>query len=188
MLDLLKRNWWALGLRGLVAIIFGILAIIWPLLTVVTLIVLFGAFALVDGIFAIIAGISANGRNKTWWAMILGGIAGVIVGLLTFFWPGVTGIVLLYFIAAWAVVTGVFHIVAAIQLRQTIKGEWLIILNSIALIIYGLLLMILPGAGALSLVLLIGFYSIGIGILLIILTFRLRSMAHKAEKAVASPS
>jgi uncharacterized membrane protein HdeD (DUF308 family) len=110
MLTMLARNWWVVALRGLFAIVFGILAIVWPSLTLLVLITLFGAYALADGIFAVIAGIASYGRNERWWAMLLEGIAGIILGVLTFLWPGTTALVLVYFIAAWAMITGVFEI------------------------------------------------------------------------------
>ncbi|HEX6386790.1 MAG TPA: HdeD family acid-resistance protein, partial [Anaerolineae bacterium] len=141
-----------------------------------TLIYLFGAYALVDGIFAVIGGIQSHGRNERWWALLLEGIAGIILGVLTFIWPQVTGLILLYFIAAWAIITGIFEIVAAIQLRRAITGEWLMILSGILSIVFGVLLVIFPGAGALGLTWLIGAYAIIFGILFIILAFRLRGM------------
>ena len=188
MLGILARNWWVFALRGVAAIIFGILAIIWPLLTLQVLVLLFGAYALVDGVFTVIAGIASHERNQRWWMMLLEGIAGIIVGILTFFWPGTTALVLLYFIAAWAIVTGVLEIVAAIQMRRIIENEWMMILAGIASILFGLLLFIFPGAGALSLVWLIGAYSIVFGILLIILALRLRGMPHGPAATGATPS
>jgi len=181
MITMLSRNWWVLALRGVLAIIFGILAFVWPEITLLTLIYLFGAYVLVDGIFAVISGISSYGSNERWWAALLEGILGIVVGVLTFIWPITTGLVLLYFIAAWAVVSGIFEIVAAIQLRRAITGEWLMILSGIASIAFGVLLVIFPGAGALGLTWLIGAYAIFFGILFIVLAFRLRGMGREAE-------
>ena len=150
MLTMLARNWWVLALRGVFAIIFGVLALIWPALTLLVLITLFGAYALVDGIFAVIAGIASYGRNERWWAVLLEGVAGIILGVMTFLWPGTTALVLVYFIAAWALITGVFEIAAAIRLRKEIEGEWMMILSGILSIIFGVFLVAAPGAGALA--------------------------------------
>ena len=139
-----------MALRGVFAIVFGVLALIWPGLTLFVLIGMFGAYALVDGIFAVIAGIASYGRNERWWAALLEGIAGIILGVLTFLWPGTTALVLVYFIAAWALITGVFEIVAAIRLRKEIEGEWMMILSGILSIIFGVFLVAAPGAGALA--------------------------------------
>lgn len=181
ILSRLVKNWWALALRGVAAIIFGILALVWPSLTVLTLVLLFGAFALVDGIFAIIVGVASHEKNQRWWAMLLAGIGGLIISVLTFAWPGATALVLLFFIAAWAIVTGIFHIVAAVHLRRVIKGEWMVILHGIALVLFGLILALFPRTGALSLILVIGVFAIVIGIWVIIFAFRLRGLAKKSD-------
>jgi uncharacterized membrane protein HdeD (DUF308 family) len=177
MLSTLSRYWWVLALRGVVAIIFGVLAVIWPALTLFTLVLLFGAYAFVDGIFAVVAGISSRERDQRWWAAVLEGIAGIIFGVLTFFWPGMTALVLLYFIAAWALVTGVLEIMSAIRLRQVIDNEWTLILGGILSVIFGVVLFLFPGAGALGLTWLIGVYAIVFGIMFLVLAFRLRGMA-----------
>jgi uncharacterized membrane protein HdeD (DUF308 family) len=140
MLAILARNWWVFAVRGAAAIIFGVLAILWPVLTLQSLILLFGAYALVDGIFTVIAGTAAHERNQRWWMLLLRGIAGIIIGVLTFLWPGTTALVLLYFIAAWEIVTGILEIVAAIQLRRIIENEWVVMITGIASIIFGLIL------------------------------------------------
>lgn len=176
MWTLLSRNWWVFLLRGVLAVIFGILALIWPDVTLLTLIILFGAYALVDGIFAIIAGIAAYGTAERWWAEVIEGVLGMAIGLLTLFWPGATALVVLYFIAAWAVVTGILEIAAAIQMRRYISGEWLLILSGAVSVIFGLLLFLFPGAGALGLITVIGAFAILFGILLIVLAFRLRNL------------
>jgi uncharacterized membrane protein HdeD (DUF308 family) len=183
---MLARNWWVVALRGIVAIIFGLLALIWPGLTLFVLIALFGAYALVDGIFAVIAGIASYGRNERWWAVLLEGIAGIVLGLLTFFYPGTTALVLVFFIAAWALITGVFEIAAAIRLRKEIEGEWMMVLSGLLSIIFGLFLVVAPGAGALGLTLVIGAYAIVFGILLIILAFRLRGLPRDERTIDAS--
>jgi uncharacterized membrane protein HdeD (DUF308 family) len=175
MITLLARNWWLFLIRGIAAILFGIAAFLWPGITIAVLVLMFGAYVLVDGISAIIAGIAARKERERWWMMILAGVAGIITGVLTFLWPGLTALVLLYFIAGWAIVTGIFEVAAAIRLRKEIEGEWLLIIGGIASVLFGVLLVINPGAGALASVWIIGSYALIFGILMIVLAFRLRS-------------
>src|SRR5689334_9691466 len=111
----LTRSWWALALRGLFALLFGVLAILWPGLTLEVLVLLWGAYALADGVFAIAAAIAGAGRFHHWWALLLEGVVGIAAGVVTFLWPGITALALLFVIAAWAVVTGILEIVAAIR-------------------------------------------------------------------------
>ena len=177
MLATLARNWWALALRGLLAVIFGILAWIWPDLTLRVLVIFFGAYALVDGVFALVA--AARGeRQGSRWPLVIEGVAGVLAGLATLVWPDLTARVLLYLIAAWAIVTGVIEIVATIHLRREIENEVLLGLGGLASVLFGVLLIIFPGSGALALVWLIGAYAIIFGVLLIALAFRLRGLAQ----------
>ena len=175
ILPVLVRNWWALALRGVVAVLFGLAALFLPGITLAVLIALFGAFALVDGIFAIVAAVRAAGRDASWWLLLAEGVFGVLIGILTFIWPGLTALVLLYFVAAWAIVTGVFEIVGAIRLRREIQGEWALIIGGILSVVFGLLLAVLPGVGILALLWIIGAYAVAFGVLLIILAFRVRN-------------
>lgn len=177
MVDILARNWGWVALRGVIALAFGLLTLFYPAITLAALIFLFGGYAIADGVFTIVAAV-ANRRDQPYWvALVLGGIAGILLGILTFFWPGVTATVLLYFIAAWAIVTGVAGIVTAIRLRHEITGEWLLILAGVVSVAFGIVLFLFPGAGALGLVLYIGAYAVVLGILLIALAFRLRGWA-----------
>jgi uncharacterized membrane protein HdeD (DUF308 family) len=183
MLAELARNWWILAIRGVAAILFGIGAFLWPGITITVLVLLFGAYALVDGIFAVFAGITARKEQERWWMMVLEGLAGIVIGVITFFYPGITQLVLLYFIAAWSIVTGAFEVAAAIRLRKEIEGEWLLALAGIASMLFGILLVILPGPGALALIWLIGSYAIISGILLLVLALRLRSLRDTLRPA-----
>lgn len=145
------------------------------------LVLLFGAYALVDGVFLIVASIGGRDGDDRWWVGLLQGIAGVVAGILTLVWPDITALVLLYFIAAWALITGVLEIVIAIQYRRALEGEWLMALAGIASILFGLLLFIFPRSGALSLIWLIGLYAIFFGVLLLLLGFRLRGLRGTTE-------
>lgn len=180
MITELARNWWVFLVRGILAILFGIAAFVWPGITITVLVLMFGAYALVDGIFAIVAGIASRREQERWWMMILVGLAGVVAGILTFIWPGITALVLLYFIAGWAIVMGIFQIAAAIRLRREIEGEWLLILGGITSVIFGILLVVRPGAGALASIWIIGSYALLFGILMIVLAFRLRGWRNSA--------
>ena len=149
-------NWWALVLRGVVAILFGVMTFIWPQITLATLVFLFGAYAIVDGVFAIVAGVRAPREFARWWVLLIEGILSVIAGLIAFAVPGITALLLLGLIAGWAIITGVIEIVAAVQLRKEIQGEWLLALGGITSILFGVLLLLNPGAGALAVLWLIG--------------------------------
>ncbi len=177
MMQVLARNWWALALRGVFAILFGVAAFAWPSLTLAALVILFGAYALVDGVFALVAAVRAAEAHERWWLFVLEGLVGIVIGIITFIWPGITALVLLYLIAWWALITGVFEIAAAIRLRRQIKHEWTLVLGGLASVVFGLLLFYRPGAGALAVVWLIGTYALIFGVLFLMLGFRLRGHA-----------
>lgn len=173
----LARNWWLLLIRGILAVLFGLMAFAWPALTLVTLVLLYGAYAFVDGLTAIWVGIS----SRT-WGVLLFGILGVIVGIFTFFYPGVTAVALLYLIAAWALVRGIFEIVTAIQLRKEISYEWALVISGLIGIIFGIVLLANPGAGALAMVVVIGAFALMFGVMMIVLAFRVRGLPKRLER------
>lgn len=182
MLSNLSRYWWLVALRGIAAIVFGFLAFIWPGPTLGALVILFGAYVLVDGVISLITGISDRNSNERWWVMTLEGLVGIAAGILTFVYPGITAVILLYFIAIWALLTGVLEIVAAVRLRQEIEGEWAFALSGIFSILFGVALFFFPGAGALAVVWLIGAYAILFGALLVYLGIKLRGMDKVEER------
>ena len=176
LLRALADNWWLLLFRGVAAIIFGVLAFFWPGITLLTLVLLWGAYALVDGVLALWAAISGRVPSMTgprWWLAIVG-LAGIAAGIITFAWPGITTVVLLMFVAAWAVVTGVMQIVGAVRLRKEIEGEWLLVLSGVLSIAFGLILFAQPATGALALVWLIAWFAVLSGIVNIALAFRVK--------------
>jgi uncharacterized membrane protein HdeD (DUF308 family) len=177
MVEILRKNWWLLVLRGDAAIGFGILTFIWPGPTLAALVMLFGAYAMVEGTFAIASGVlrgSLSGSSR--WLLVLEGLVGVIIGVITFFASGITAVGLLYYIGAWAIVTGIFKVVAAIQLRQVINNEWLLIFGGILSLLFGVLVFIYPGASALSILWLIGIYAVVFGATTVALGFRLKGL------------
>ncbi len=164
------QHWWTVALRGLIALIFGILLLAWPEITLAVLLIFFGAFVLIDGILALFAGLSHAGQGNR-LILILHGIVGIAVGIITFSLPGVTAWVLLILIGAWALVTGIFGIIAAFRTETDIGGKLLLGLGGILALIFGLLCLCLPVAGALAILRLIGIYSIIAAIALFILAF-----------------
>jgi uncharacterized membrane protein HdeD (DUF308 family) len=178
--SILVRNWWLLALRGVFAILFGVLVFLWPDLAWVVVVASFAAFALVNGIVAIVAAVSGHGLR--WWSLMFEGVLSIAAGVVTIVWPGITQLALLFLIAYWAVATGVFAIVTAIQLRKEIEGEWIMALSGILSVIFGAALIVLPSEGALAIAWLIAAYSIAFGMVHLALSFRLRSMARHASR------
>ena len=176
LLHALAQNWWLEVLRGVAAIIFGVLAFVWPGITLLTLVLFWGAFALVDGVLAIIAAVKGGNPMPRWWLVIVG-IAGIAAGALTFLMPGLTALVLVTFIAVWAIVLGIMEIYGAIKLRKEIEGEWFLILNGALSVVFGILLLWRPGIGALTLIWIIGAYAIVLGIIYVMFGLKLRKHA-----------
>jgi uncharacterized membrane protein HdeD (DUF308 family) len=175
--DTLSRNWWIVLLRGLAGICFGIITFIAPAISLAILVLVWGAYALADGILALVTAIRRRGEDR-WWVFFVEGLVGIAAGVLTLIWPGLTAIALLYLIAAWAIVTGALEITAAIRLRKVIANEWLLGLSGIASLGFGILLILFPGAGALTVVIWIGAYALVFGALVVALAFRLRSLGR----------
>lgn len=177
----LAKNWWALLLRGIASIVFGVLAFAWPGITILSLVILYGAYALVDGVFSLYAGVSGNnGASSRWWLVIVG-IAGILAGLYAFFLPGSAALILVTLIAAWAIVSGVFEIVGAIRLRKEIDNEWMLILHGALTLLFGVVLFVMPGAGAIAMVWVIGAYAIAAGVILSALAFKLKGHASHGK-------
>lgn len=176
----LAKNWWLILLRGICAVIFGVLAFVWPGVTLVTLVLLYGLFALADGILSLLAAVTGDKGDSPaprWWLAVVG-LLGLAAGLITLFWPGMTALVLLIFIAAWAIASGLMQIVGAIRLRKEIDDEWLLIASGVLSVLFGIAMLAWPGAGALAMIFFIGTFAILYGALLISFALRLRKLAH----------
>ena len=178
MVGHLRSSWGWIVLRGLVAIVFGALAFAWPGLTLAALILVWGGYAIADGVFALVAGFRIRDGGKPMWTLVVVGLAGIAAGLLTFMWPGMTALVLLAFIASWALATGIFQIVAAFRFRKLIQNEWLLIFSGLLSVVFGVLMLARPGAGALAVAWIIGWYAVLYGALLVMLGFRVRGILH----------
>ena len=173
MAQVLIGNWWALALRGVFAIIFAVIAFVWPGITAAVLVLLFGAYALVDGVFALVAALRAARHHGPSGALVLEGILDLIIAAIVFFWPVEALIAIIYFIAIWAVITGIALIAAGIAMIR-INGEWLLVLSGIISILLGVILFVQPGAGVVALSWWLGIYALFFGISLLSAAFRLR--------------
>ena len=176
MVETLKRHWWVPVIRGIAAVVFGVIAFTHPVMAIATLVLFFGAWVLIDGIFRIFGAIKHRGSDSDWaWQLVIG-LIGIIVGLLTFHAPQVTALALVIYIAAWALMIGASEIVMAVKLRHEIKGEWLLILMGLASIVFAVLLLWNPVAGAAAVIWLIAWYAVVLGILAIFFGFRLKTL------------
>ena len=175
LLSKLAENWWLLLLRGLAAIAFGVIAFFWPGITLLSLTYLWGAYAFADGVLSLWAAITGQGGDTSlrWW-LALSGVVSILAAAVAFFWPGITALVLLMFIAAWAIAIGVLEIYAAVQLRKVIENEWWLILSGLLSIAFGVAMFAWPGAGALAAIWMIAWFAIFFGCLLVGVAFRLK--------------
>ena len=176
ILHAFTKNWWVLLVRGLLALLFGAMTFAWPGATLVALVLLYGAYAFVDGVTATSIGVT----SRAWW-LVLSGLAGVAVGIGTFFYPGITAIALFYLIAGWAIMRGIFEIVAGVELRKLISGAWVLVLGGILSIVFGSLFIAYPAPGVLALAWLIGAYAFVYGAVMIVLAFLLHSLPGRLE-------
>lgn len=169
-----ERNWTTLGVRGVLAVLFGVLAFVWPGITLVALVMLFGAYAVVDGLFAFGGAYRAAENSQSVWPFLLEGLLGVVAGLAAFVWTDITAAVLVYLIAAWAIVTGAVEVYSAFQLRKEITDELWLGAGGVVSILFGLLVVAMPSSGALAVVWLIAAYAVVFGLTLLGLAWRMR--------------
>ena len=184
MLELSARNWWVYVVRGVVALIFGLYAWFMPGLAMKILLMFFGIFVLIEGIFSIIGSIAGRKYSDVWWLVLLEGIAGLILGLLTLTRPEFVATVIVLFIAIWAIWGGIFRIVAAIRLRKELDSEWLLIFGGAVSILFGLMLLKHTGAGIVAISWMIAFFASMFGVLLISFGIKVRKFQKAAEASL----
>lgn len=184
MLVSLVRNWWILLLNGLCAIAFSVIAFAWPSAVLWTLVILFGAYCLADGVTSIMVSFTKDDQGRNWGVMLIGGLLSVGAGLITIFWPGLTSYLLLMLIAGWSIVKGIFEIVAAVHLRKFIKHEWMLISAGAVSILFGIVMIANPAESALAIVWLIALVALGRGVLLVILSLRLRGLNQTVQAVI----
>ena len=176
----LLHNWWAVVLRGAVAMLFSIVMFVRPAISLRALVLAFGLYAFVDGVLSLISAFRRHVHDTPRWYLVLEGVLGIAAGVLTFFWPAISLLAFLYVIAARAIVAGVLEIVAAVRLRRVITNELFLVLAGLASIAFGVFLVFAPAAGALALVFWLGAYTLLFGVALVMLGLRLRSWSKGA--------
>jgi uncharacterized membrane protein HdeD (DUF308 family) len=189
MIRAISKYWWVFTLRGLIAIAFGLAALLWPALTLGVMVLLFGLFALFEGLLAILTSFG-KGDEKGGWTLLIEGLAGILVCVIvllgasigSLLWPRVAAVMLVFYIAGWAILAGIFKIITAIRIRREIKGEWMLGLSGLISILVGLILIFRPGAGILAVAWLIGLFAIILGIFLTLLGLKLRGMGYHLKK------
>ena len=183
VISVLARNWWAFVIRGVLAVLFGIVAFLLPGATMLSLVLLFAVYAIADGIFAIASGVRAAQRHERWGLLILEGVVDIAVAIAAVTWPGLTVMVFVLLVAAWALLTGGLMLAAAFKVDAD-HGRWWMVLGGATSILYGAALFIAPLIGALVLTWWIGAYALVFGIAMLVLAFRLRAKARHLAAAL----
>jgi uncharacterized membrane protein HdeD (DUF308 family) len=179
---LFSRLWWMVALRGLLLLLFGLAAVFWPGVTLTVLVLWIGAGFLVNGVIALVAAVAGRDVEGRGW-LVIEGLLGLLAGIVTFVYPGITQIVLLWLVAGWAIFSGIAQVAAAVQFRKVIRGEWLLGLAGALAIVFGMLLIARPAVGLLTVALLIGWFAILYGVALLALGFRLRGVLQRLAGA-----
>lgn len=186
MILLYTRSWkWTL-VRGVLALLFGLAALFWPALSVAVLVGLFAAYALISGGLMAWTAVKLRETYRRWWLLLIQGVLGIVAAVLAVLWPEITALVLLVLVAAWSIVTGALEVVLAVRLRREIEGEWLLALAGVLSVAFGVLLVLMPEAGLLTLGILVGVYALLYGALLVALALRLRKLERWAEETFAA--
>ncbi len=173
---LLVRNWWLVALRGLLSVLLGLCAFVWPGVALAVLVVLFGVFTLIHGFFVVWLAVGERGQSQRWWLLLIEGLVSIAAGVITFAWPAITVLVLLYLVAIWACLIGLLEIITALWRWRTLKHEWLLLLVGAISLVLSLILLFRPTAGTLALLWLFGAYAIISGMLLLVFAFQLRNL------------
>jgi uncharacterized membrane protein HdeD (DUF308 family) len=183
MIMILVRNWWAVALRGGLGIALGLVLLLFPLVSLRVLVLLIGAYVLADGLLALLSGVVAAREHSRWGTLLIEGILGVGAGVVAFLWPDLTLVMLIFLVAGWAVATGLIEIVAAVRLRKSIDGEWLLALCGGVSLALGLAMFLWPKAAAVALAWILGGYGVIFGGLLLALGLRLRRLGRGQPQA-----
>jgi uncharacterized membrane protein HdeD (DUF308 family) len=179
----LAQKWWAIMIRGALAIVFGVIALVSPGVTMLSLVFVFAVYAMLDGVFAILSAFRAARSHGHWGLLVLEGVAGIVAGAIAWLWPGISLTVFLLLLGAWAVATGALMFAGAFALHIS-HGRWWLVLGGVSSMVYGAILFVSPLIGALVLTWWIGAYALFFGVSLLVLGFRLRAR-HQDHLAAA---
>ena len=182
MVALLARNWWAIGLRGALAIVFGLIALFLPGATMLSLVIVFAIYAFVDGIFAIVSAARAAQAGGRWGLLVFEGLVNIAVAVISVLWPGLTAIAFVLIVAVWAILTGALELAAAFRLA-TEDGRWWLVVCGLVSLVYGALLVVAPMIGAVVLTWWLGAYALIFGVALVVLAFKLKARLDEHQRA-----
>src|SRR5262245_10808884 len=170
----MTRKWWVLLARGVFGVLIGVLAFARPGLTVLSSVLAWSVFAEADGMSALVLGLTGHRPPRSRRALTIAGLVAIATGLIRLASPGIGVVLLLWILAGWAIACGVFQIVAALELRRIIDGEWLIIASGLMSLVFGGVMIVQPIFGVQTLATLIGLYASAVGLFEITLSFRVR--------------
>jgi uncharacterized membrane protein HdeD (DUF308 family) len=182
MIDVLAKNWWAIGIRGALGILFGLIALFLPGATMLSLVLVFAAYSFLDGVLGIVSAVRAARENERWGYLVLEGLVDIAAAAVAVLWPGITVVAFVFVIAFWAIVTGVLELMAAFRL-DFIDGRGWLVFGGIVSILYGALLIAAPMIGAVVLTWWLGAYALVFGVCLVMLAFKLRARLEKLSPA-----
>jgi len=185
MVDVLAKNWWAIGIRGVLGIVFGLIALFLPGATMLSLVLVFAAYAFVDGVFGIVSAVRAAREGERWWYLVLEGLVNIAVAVVAVLWPGITVIAFVFLVAFWAIATGILELAAAFRL-DFIDGRGWLIFGGIVSVLYGVLLIVAPIVGAVVLTWWLGAYALVFGVALVVLAFKLHARLEKHRQGPAA--
>ena len=175
--EVLSRNWGWVVLRGLATLLFGVLAFVAPGLSLFGVMILFALYAVAEGLASVVAAINrALISEERWGSLLVSGVVSLLAGAIALIWPAMTALILVFIIALRAIVTGILDIMTAIRIRHVVTGEWMMALAGVMSILFGVVLIMQPGVGALGLIYVIGGWAVLFGALMVALGVKLRSL------------
>jgi uncharacterized membrane protein HdeD (DUF308 family) len=185
--DRLKKVRWALGLSGLLAIVFAIVILVWPSISLFALVILFGALALSRGIIGLGMAIRSPIKEGRGW-LVLSSLVGIAIGLAVFFFTDMSALALLYVIGAYALTLGILTVFGALGLPIENSDKTVLVLSGLVSVAFGVLMLAKPGDGALVLLALIAAYSLVVGIAELTVAIGWRRLLASATRDYLRPT